>query len=150
MNRRDFVRTTAVAAPATLRAAKLPVIGSGEHTYEVIHDWGETPSQISYGNTHGVAEDSQGRIYVAHTVHAGSHSQDTLLVFDSKGRFIRSWGGEFKGGAHGLHIRREGTEEFLYLVDTGKGRGPGIDPAHTWMVKMTLKGEEVFRIGYPR
>jgi hypothetical protein len=49
-----------------------------------------------------------------------------------------------------LHIRKEGTDEFLYFVDTGKGRASNIDTRHTWMVKMTLKGEEVFRIGYPK
>jgi sugar lactone lactonase YvrE len=127
-----------------------PVIGSGEHTYEVIHDWGGFPAHISYGNTHGVAQDAQGRVYIAHTVHAGSESQDTLLVFDEKGKFIRSWGAEFKGGAHGLHVRREGRDEYLYFVDTGKGRRAGIDPTKTCMVKMTLRGEEVLRIGYPR
>ena len=141
-------------APAVWAADKAgtrrPVIGSGEHRFEVFHDWGETPARIAYGNTHAVAEDSQGHIYIAHTVHAGSQSHDTLLVFDHNGRFIRSWGSEFKGGAHGLHIRKEGSQEFLYLVDTGKGRGSGIDPDHTWMVKMTLTGEEVMRIGYPR
>jgi DNA-binding beta-propeller fold protein YncE len=126
------------------------VIGTGEHTYEVFHDWGELPSQISYGNTHGVVQDSHGRIYIAHTVHAGSASHDSLVVFDEKGKFIRSWGSEFEGGAHGLHVAKEGSDEFLYLVDTGKGRSPNVDPSHTWMVKMTLRGEEVFRIGYPR
>lgn len=149
MNRREFL-VAGVGAPAILRGAGRPVIGSGEHTYEVFHDWGETPHRISYGNTHGVAEDSQGNIYIAHTVHAGSQSQDTLLVFDETGRFLRSWGSEFKGGAHGLHIAKEGSGEFLYLVDTGKGRSAAVDPDHTWMVKMTLKGEEVFRLGYPR
>lgn len=152
--RRSFV-AGALGAPALIggtdkSGTRLPVMGSGEHTYEAIHDWGETPARISYGNTHGVAQDSQGRVYIAHTVHANSKSHDTLLVFDEKGKFIRSWGSEFEGGAHGLHIQKEGTNEFLYLVDTGKGRGPNVDPAHTWMVKMTLSGEEVYRIGYPR
>lgn len=153
MTRRHLLASA--AAPAILGAAdksgsKRPVIGSGAHTYEVFHDWGETPAHIAYGNTHAVVEDSQGLIYIAHTVHAGSQSNDTLVVFDRKGRFIRSWGGEFKGGAHGLHVRKEGSAEFLYFVDTGKGRGDNIDPTHTWMVKMTLTGEEVLRIGYPR
>ena len=151
MKRRAFL----AAAPAILYASnksgtKRPVIGQGEHTYEVFHDWGETPERIAYGNTHGVAEDANGNIYIAHTVHASSASQDTLLVFDAKGRFLRSWGSEFKGGAHGLQIRKEGSTEYLYLVDTGKGRGSGIDASKTWMIKMTLKGEEVFRIGYPK
>jgi DNA-binding beta-propeller fold protein YncE len=143
MNRRKFLQTAAVA-PAILRADdksgnKLPVVGSGAHTYEVHHDWGELPHNIAYGNTHGVVEDSQGRIYVHHTVNATSESSDSMVVFDAKGKFIKSWGKEFKGGAHGLHIRREGSKEYLYLCDTKRGV----------VVKATLDGEEVWSHGYP-
>jgi sugar lactone lactonase YvrE len=84
--------------------------------------------------------DRQGHVYVHHTVHATSASDDTVVVFDGKGRFVRSWGREFKGGAHGLHIQREGKQEFLYLCDTQRAV----------VVKMTLKGEEVFTLGYPK
>jgi hypothetical protein len=155
-DRRGFLGAlAAAAAPAILGAAdkagsRRPVIGSGEHTYEVFHDWGELPAGLRYGNTHGVCQDMQGRIYIAHTVHASSQREDTVVVFDEKGKFVRSWGAEFKGGAHGLHVRKEGADEFLYFVDTGKGRSSGVDTHHTWMVKMTLTGEEVFRIGYPK
>src|ERR1022692_3494234 len=116
-----------------------PIVGEGEHRYEVIHDWGELPGNIRYGNTHGVCEDSQGNIYVHHTVNAASESSDSMVVFDAKGKFVRSWGAEFKGGAHGLHIHREGREEFLYLCDTKAAL----------VTKRTLKGEEVWTIGYP-
>jgi len=66
-SRRRFLQTAA-AAPAILYAddkagTKPPVLGSGEHTYEAIHDWGELPASIKYGNTHGVVEDSQANIY---------------------------------------------------------------------------------------
>ncbi len=153
MQRRAFL-ATAAAGPAIHAAPKSgrrhPIVGSGDHSYEAIHDWGMLPRTLSYGNTHGIRQDRNGRIYIAHTVHASSQSHDSIVVFDEKGKFVKSWGSEFKGGSHGLHIHQEGREEFLYLVDTGKGRGSGIDPAHTWMVKMTLRGEEVMRIGYPR
>jgi DNA-binding beta-propeller fold protein YncE len=86
-----------------------------------------------------VVEDSQGQIYVHHTVHSTSESSDSMVVFDSKGKFIKSWGKEFKGGAHGLHIRKEGSTEYLYLCDTNRGV----------IVKVTLEGEEVFTLGYP-
>ena len=133
-----------MAAPMILGAAdksgsKKPVLGEGEHRYEATHDWGELPANIKYGNTHGVVEDSQGRIYVHHTVNAASESHDTMVVFDSKGKFIKSWGKDFKGGAHGLHIAKEGKNEFLYLCDTKRAL----------VVKTTLAGEEVFTIGYP-
>ena len=51
---------------------KRPVVGTGAHTYEVTHDWGELPADIQYGNTHGVCEDAQGHIYIHHTVYATS------------------------------------------------------------------------------
>ena len=53
---------------------KNPILGEGEFTYEAIHDWGELPERISYGNTHSVVEDEQGFIYVHHTVHENSRS----------------------------------------------------------------------------
>jgi hypothetical protein len=142
-SRRRFLQAAAVA-PVILHAddkagTKAPVLGSGEHTYEAIHDWGELPADIKYGNTHGVAEDSQANIYIHHTVNAASESSDSMVVFDANGKFIKSWGKEFKGGAHGLHIRKEGSTEYLYLCDTKRGV----------VVKATLSGEEVWSIGYP-
>lgn len=146
ITRRSFLVSAAAAAcaPAFLRAtdkagSKTPILGEGEHQYEAIHDWGELPRTIKYGNTHGVCQDSQGNIYVHHTVHASSDSPDTMVVFDEKGKFVRSWGRQFKGGAHGLTIRREGSDEFLYLSDY----------EHGIVTKRTLKGEEVFTLGYP-
>jgi hypothetical protein len=145
MERRTFLKTSAIGVPAILGAqdkagTKRPIIGSGDHTYEVQHDWGELPKNIAYGNTHGVVEDSKGRIYVHHTVNATSESADSMVVFDDKGKFVKSWGKEFKGGAHGLHIHKEGKEEFLYLCDTKR----------SIVVKTTTKGEEVFTLGYPK
>lgn len=141
--RRSFLGA-ATAAPfvhASDKAdAKRPVIGSGAHQYEVFHDWGELPRSIKYGNTHGVAVDSKGNVYVHHTVHATSESEDTMVVFDSKGKFVRSWGFEFKGGAHGLTLRKEGKDEFLYLCDTRRAL----------FIKTDLKGKEVLRIEYPQ
>jgi len=143
LQRRTFL--TGMSAPLILGAAnksgsKKPVLGEDDHVYEVTHDWGELPASIKYGNTHGVCEDSQGRIYIHHTVNAASESSDTMVVFDAQGKFIKSWGKDFKGGAHGLHIRKEGSTEFLYLCDTKRAL----------VVKTTLDGEEVFTLGYPK
>src|SRR5712671_6126017 len=98
-SRRTFLQTAGAllpAFPAILGAddkagSKLPIVGSGDHTYEVHHDWGELPASIKYGNTHGVVEDSQGHIYVHHTVHATSESHDSMVIFDDKGKFVKSW-----------------------------------------------------------
>jgi hypothetical protein len=146
-SRRTFLTkvSTGLTAPLILGAdnksgSQKPVLGDGDHKYEVTHDWGALPADISYGNTHGVCEDSHGQIYIHHTVNANSEKSDSMVVFDHKGKFVKSWGKDFKGGAHGLHIRKEGKQEFLYLCDTKRGL----------MVKTTLNGEEVFTLGYPK
>jgi sugar lactone lactonase YvrE len=141
--RRSFMAIA--SAPVILGASaksgtRLPVIGEGNYRYEVIHDWGELPSGLKYGNTHGVVEDSHGRIYVHHTVHNTSENHDTMVVFDRSGKFVKSWGKDFRGGAHGLHIEREGKTEYLYLCDTKRAL----------VVKTTLDGEEVLTLGYPK
>jgi hypothetical protein len=128
-----------ILGAADKSGSKKPILGEGEYQYEATHDWGELPASIKYGNTHGVVEDSQGRIYVHHTVNAASESHDSMVVFDEKGKFIKSWGKDFIGGAHGLHIAKEGRNEFLYLCDTKRAL----------VVKTTLAGEEVFTLGYP-
>ncbi len=155
ITRREFLTTSAAAAgavaagvvsgPTILGAedkagTRAPVLGSGEHTYEAIHDWGQLPSTIKYGNTHSVVEDSHGNIYIHHTVHATSQSPDAVVVFDDKGKFVRSFGAMFRNGAHGMHLQKEGRDEYLYFCDE----------KHGIVTKRTLKGEEVWTMGYPQ
>jgi hypothetical protein len=158
MNRREFLATAGVAplaAPLLLgmqdkAGTMAPVLGTGANVYEAIHDWGTLPPSIRWGNTHGVVEDAQGYIYVHHTVHATSDSADTVVVFDDKGKFVRSWGADFKGVAHGLHLRKEGKDEFLYL--TANAANPKMTPQpglQAVVVKTTLKGEIVWKIQGP-
>lgn len=116
-----------------------PIIGSGEHTYEVYHDWLTPPANLMWGDTHGLAVDSQQRIYMAHTVHSGSVSSDAVVVYDQHGKFIESWGSAFRGGAHGLDLRKEGSEEFLYHCDTNR----------CLVVKTDLKGKVIWEKGVP-
>src|SRR3954451_25180422 len=128
IKRRTMLKSTLgalVTAPAVHASDKsgntLPVLGEGDHTFEVTHDWGQLPADIQYGNTNGVCEDSQGRIYIHHTGYATSEKPDSMVVFDPEGRVVRSWGKECKGGAHGLHIQREGSTEYLVLCDIRRG-----------------------------
>jgi len=141
--RRGFLMAGAVAPFVMAEdktGSKYPILGDGEHKYECIHDWGQLPSNIKYGNTHSVCEDAQGHIYIHHTVYKDSPSPDSVVVFDEKGKFVRSWGPMFRGGAHGMHLRKEGKTEYLYFCDE----------KHGIITKRTLKGEEVWTMGYPQ
>jgi hypothetical protein len=151
--RREFLMTA--AAPALIRlqdkaGSRPPILGGGDYTYEAIHDWGALPAHIRWGNTHGVVQDSQGNIHIHHTVHATSEAPDSMVVFDAGGKFIRSWWRQFRGVAHGLEVRREGSDEFLYL--TVNAANPRLSPqpeVQAAIVKATLGGEIVWKIQGP-
>ena len=87
--------------------SKLPVLGSGAHQYEAIHNWGELPAHVIWGETHGVAVDEAGLIYIKHRSTA-AEPMDSIVVFDPSGKFVRSFGKEYHGGGHGIDIRKEG------------------------------------------
>lgn len=116
-----------------------PVVGAGSTRFEVFHDWLSPPARGAFGDTHGVAQDSAGNIYLAHTVHPSSTLRDAVYVYSKDGTFLRSFGAEFAGGAHGLDLRSEGGAEFLYHCDTGRRK----------VVKTRLDGTVVWSADCP-
>ena len=156
--RREFLAASAVTpmvSPILLgmqdkAGTRAPVLGDGAFRFEAIHDWGVLPPSLAWGNTHGVVEDSQGNIYVHHTVHATSATPDSMVVFDTTGKFIRSWGKAFRGVAHGLQIRTEGKDEFLYLtVNASHPKAVPQPDMQAVVVKATTAGETVWTIKGP-
>lgn len=153
LNRRSFLKTTGVGAaalssgPLILAAddkagAREPIVGSGEHTYRCLHHWGREslPSTCDYGNaSHGVTIDQSGMIYISHT-----GRPDSVYVFDPAGKFVRSMAGfhcaktkdSTTASGHGIDIREESGEEFLYL----SAANPKMSFA-----KMSLGGEVVWQ-----
>ncbi|MDH3584618.1 MAG: peptidase [Phycisphaerae bacterium] len=148
--RRHFLRAggtsvlAAGAAPAFLYAqdkaqARNPIVGTGDHRYECIHDWATAnlPDGHHYGNaSHGVAVDSEGLIYFTHK----QGKPGSIFVFDAKGKFVKVLG-DFhvlggQGHGHGIDIREEDGEEFIYLAASDSRLG--------W-AKMTRSGELVWR-----
>lgn len=96
------------------------ILGSGSFQYECIHDWLTPPDGLLWGDTHGVAQDSEGRIYIGHTVHPESTSPDAIVVFSEDGKCLTSWGSEFRNGSHGLDIRKEQDGEYAYHCDVNR------------------------------
>jgi hypothetical protein len=117
-----------------------PIVGDGEHTYECVHDWLLPPDGLVWGDTHGLCQDADGLIYVAHTVNKASMRGEAIVVYDADGRFVRAFGEEFRGGAHGLVLRREGATESLYHCDINRCK----------VVRTSLRGEVQWEHGYPR
>ncbi len=153
MKRREFLKTTAAlgtwgvassAAPAFLRASdksgtQNPVIGEGAYRYECVHGWAQLPDHLRWEITHGVAIDESGLIYITHQGREKT-PLDVVVVFDPAGKFVRSFGKEYYPGGHGIDVRKEGSEEFLYLSDIFNRQ----------VVKTTLKGDVVWKLDYPQ
>ncbi len=150
MQRRTFLKAaagTAFAAtgPYFLGAAdktgrKSTIIGTGEHRYECLHNWGELPPGFQWQTTHGVCVDADGLVYITHQGHGGKAPLDIVLVFDPQGKFGRAFGKEFFPGGHGIDVRKEGGEEFLYFSNVAPVRN---------VIKTNLKGEMVWKKSFP-
>lgn len=108
-------------------------LGTDSHCYEWVEGWAKVPAHVTLGYTHGVVEDSQGRIYIHHT------GTPSIVVFDADGNYLKAWGDAYSAGAHGLHLSKETGGEYLYLSATGLNV----------VVKTTLDGHEIYRIGTP-
>lgn len=146
-NRRDLLRAglAAAAAPLILGAARKgtdgpPVVGDGDHRFACDHDWAQTPDHIHWFETHGCAVDPDGLVYITHRgggekPSSPAMAQDTVVVFDPDGKFVRSFGKEYHGGGHGIDVRVEGGTPFLYMA---------LMMPVNLLVKTDLKGEVVW------
>jgi hypothetical protein len=143
ISRRRFLASTATAAAALAapriitaqKSEKQLVIGSGEHRYEVLHNWPQLPDQYKWQTTHNVAIDRDGNLYVIHEGRENQKDHPSIFVFDSEGKFIRAFGNQFQGGGHGLEVITEGNEQFLYVTGYQQLKN---------FAKLTLKGEQVW------
>ncbi|MCH7752339.1 MAG: hypothetical protein IH898_09330 [Planctomycetes bacterium] len=148
-SRREFIKSTvavsavALAAPAIATAKKTDgkvILGTGDYQYEVIHQWPQLPSKYSWQTTHDVAFDSEGLLYVIHEGKYDLKDHPTIFVFDQEGQYVRSFGQQFHGGGHGLDIRHESGQDFLYVCAYHQQRS---------FAKLDTRGELVWRKGAP-
>ena len=63
-----------------------------------------------------MAVDKAGNLYVIHEGREELKDHPAIFVFDPAGKFMRAFGNQFQGGGHGLEVRAEGNEEFLYVT----------------------------------
>jgi len=105
-------------------------LGSGRFTYQVDVDWEKLPPGYSWTDAAAVATDSKDRVYV---FNRGDHP---MIVFDSDGNFLSSWGEDVFTRAHGI---TRGPDDTLYCTDDGD---------HT-VRQCTLDGKVLMTIGVP-
>ena len=146
-SRRQFIQKSATAAVAVSPMAAFSVqtkpkhqnsgvfVGEGYYRYEVIHDWAKLPDKYTWQTTHNVATDQDGCLYVIHEGRLDQPDHPAIFVFDPDGKFVRGFGQQLQGGGHGLEVRTEGSEQFIYATAYLTLK---------FIVKMTLTGEVVW------
>jgi DNA-binding beta-propeller fold protein YncE len=143
-NRRGFITTSALAIAsvhtsstfAAVKPARETIIGSGPHQYRVHHQWAKLPDKYTWQTTHNVAVDKDHNLYVIHEGRQNQPDHPSIFVFDVQGKFVRAFGNQFQGGGHGLEVRTEGKEQFLYVTGYQQVKS---------FAKMTLTGEVVWQ-----
>jgi hypothetical protein len=127
--------------------SEVPVyVGEGSNRYLWDSDWMKLPEGREWlGSTHGcIVVDATDRVYLS------ADSGPAMLVFAPDGTLERSFGEEWGPGLHGITIVKERGEigagdetrvgrELLYLAHTTRQE----------VLKTTLKGEVLMRIGLP-
>lgn len=143
-SRRQFLSASAagaaviLAAPAVATASRTfseIIIGEGDYRYRVHHAFPRLPDQYTWQTTHNVAVDKAGHLYVIHEGREDQKDHPAIFVFDAEGTFIRAFGNQYQGGGHGIEVREEGGEEFLYVAAYQQVKA---------FSKLSLTGEEVW------
>jgi len=124
------------AVHASDKSGNRKVLGQGDFRYEIIHEWPELPKEFSWQTTHNVAVDNAQNLYVIHEGKSQLKDHPSIFVFDANGRFIRAFGQQFQGGGHGIEVRQEGNEEFLYVCGYQNVKA---------FAKLTLEGETIWQ-----
>ncbi len=111
------------------------VVGHGDFKYRVNKEWGvQDLAKIPVQHCHEMVMAADGRLYMCTT-----GKKNNIIIYDKSGSVVSTWGTEYPG-IHGLSIKEEGGEEFLYLTDTERHQ----------VYKTTLDGRLLLTIDYPK
>ena len=94
-----------------MEARQPGIVGSGEWTYRVDHDWAKLPEGWDVGEVADVAIDDSDNVYVF-----TRGTDPPVIVFDPQGRFLRSWGEGRFVNPHGITYS---ADDCVYCTDRG-------------------------------
>ena len=103
---------------------------SEKYDFEPVAGFPQVPNSIELGLCSGVAVNSKGHVYLAH------RGKSPIICFDSTGRYLRSWGDDSIGSAHGLRIDRDDN---IWVTDIDK---------HV-LLEFTSTGKLLLSLGQP-
>ena len=106
------------------------VLAREKYEFTPVTDFAQVPDDITLDSCSGVSVNSKGHVYLAH------RGQRPIICFDSRGRYVRSWGDDTIGSAHGLRIDRDDN---VWVTDIAR---------HV-VIKFSPAGKLLLSIGRP-
>jgi len=117
--------------------ALAPKKAAADGTYHQVENWAQLPAGAVWGVMSAVGIDSKDNVYAFKRAEPGEKEgamTSKVLVFDSRGKFLKAWGENTFSSAHGLRIDRDG---FVWITDkTGEQ-----------VFKYTAEGEVLLTLG---
>ncbi len=111
------------------------IIGHNGYQYKINEQWGKLDSNINpVTDCHEMVQDSKGRILLL-----TNNISNNIIIYNKDGKLLETWGKEYPG-AHGLTLKDEGGEDFLYITDTERHE----------VIKTKIDGQVVMTISYPK
>ena len=140
MNRRKFIKHTSLTTGGILimhdlfAKNKEKVYGYNNMLYTLDTGWSQADtSKYPVNDCHEMVQDKHGRILLL-----TNETKNNVLIYDTKGKLLDSWGHAFPG-AHGLTLHNENGTEYLYITDTVKHQ----------VYKTTMNGKILLTIDAP-
>ena len=88
-------------------ASRSPKVLAAGGTYHEVENWAQLPTGTDWGVMSAVGIDSDDNVYAFKRSEPGQKEgamSSSVLVFDSHGKFLRSWGQNIFSSAHGLRV----------------------------------------------
>ena len=128
----------AVRPPDALAVTQLVRTGSGKDAYVTVPNWCQIPADRTgtLGPTHGgIVIPKNGEVYFSM-----DGGPTALMVYSPEGKFLRGVGDKTLTGIHGMALREEDGEEFIYAAHLAGRRA----------VKIKLDGTLVWELPFER
>lgn len=127
-----WMGTPALAALAMTVAAPMPMAHAGPaRGYTKVAAWAQLPPGVAWQDMTGVAIDATGNIYTLQRTPA------KVMVFDPRGRLLRTWGEGVFEKAHAIRIDRQGN---VWITDRALHQALKFTPAGKPLMALGTRG----------
>jgi sugar lactone lactonase YvrE len=133
--------TVAAAASASNAQAQTPT-----NPFRSNYEWGTLPDGRQWGSTSTVYPAADGNMWIAERCGANTcvgSDVDPVMLFDTEGNVIRSFGAGLIAWPHGIHVDREGN---VWIADAWAN---GATTTGHAVLKFSPMGELLMTIGTP-